>query len=96
MNDYFTAVFPFASHLTTVLSWCLFVNSLLIGAVILLAYRAAALAEKVKRLEEQAADRSSSESAPNLAPLEDDKPIPVAHHRFGDASPIIRDARSKE
>jgi hypothetical protein len=82
MSDPYVASIPLVSKLGSILSWLLFINALLIGAVVLLAYKVTALRQRVRELEQQL-DRDAIPQAPAAQSrsqqeiLADDKPIPI-------------------
>jgi hypothetical protein len=93
LSDFFVTSIPLVNKLTSILAWILLVNTFLIGAVVLLAYRAAALRRQVEKLEEELSDARTNGQAPaSVEPsLEDDRPIPISRHRFGDASAVLKE-----
>jgi hypothetical protein len=60
MNDSFVTTIPFIGTLASITQWILLLNVVLIGLVILFAYRAAALKARVEDLERQLHDRDQS------------------------------------
>lgn len=92
MNDFYITTIPVLRRLGTAFQWMMLLNIILIGVVILLANWASSLREKVNELQAQleAKDHPPAEGLKS-DPLNDDKPIPLARHRFGDASGLIKD-----
>lgn len=94
MSDFVTTSIPLIGRLTNILTWLLFINTLLVGGVILQAYRAIGLRRRIEELEEQLngkrAGVAANEPTQFYTAIEDDRPIPLAKHRFGDASKILK------
>lgn len=94
MNDYFVASIPLINSLGTIVQWLMFVNALLVGAVIVLAFWMSRLRERVHELEEKLDNSTPVPDEPDTQatshPLSDDRPIPLATHRYGDASGLFK------
>jgi hypothetical protein len=91
LNEYVTTSIPLIGRLTTLLTWLLFINTLLIGAVILLAYRSVGLTRRIHELESEQQPREPDSTAGKHQEhsIDDDRPIPLARHRYGDASKLL-------
>lgn len=98
MTSSVAASFPLIGQLSTIINVLLFLNSLLAGAVILFAFRAVTLGDRVRKLEARLAQESEDglQRNPDVqpgvsqpSPLSDDQPIPLARHRYGDASGLL-------
>jgi hypothetical protein len=83
MSDPYVFTIPLISRLGTIVNWLFFLNTLLVGAVILFAWRAKQLGERVRELETglNNASRSRERLKPGLSPLGDDKPIPAVRNQ---------------
>lgn len=60
MNDSFVTTIPFIGRLTSITHWVLLLNVVLIGLVILFAFRAAALKTRVEQLERELHERDQA------------------------------------
>jgi hypothetical protein len=102
MNEYVVSSLPIVGSMANLVVWLLLMNVLLLGGVILLAYRLASVSERLSQLETGEASESATlrESVPEqpkppavhppLSPVDDDRPIPLVRHRFGSPAGIMR------